>query len=70
MSDFSITWSAHLPEGATRAQIPGGLPSPDAVCDGVTVTGGHARQITEATTGQTALCLAPGATGATDPTVC
>jgi len=61
MNDFSITWSAHLPEGSTQVLIPGGLSAPDAVCNGVAVTGGAVRQITEATTGQTVLCVMPEA---------
>lgn len=59
MSEFTITWTATLPEGTTHVLVPTGLPTPEATPGPVRITGGQYTTITETNTGQSVLLVTP-----------
>jgi hypothetical protein len=58
-STFEVTFRCRVPVGATHVLAPGGLTTPEATCTDLTVEGGTAEAVAEATTGQTALAVLP-----------
>ncbi len=61
MSDFTITWTATLPQGTTHVLVPTGLPTPEATPGPVDIIGGTVAAISEANTGQDVLLVIPTA---------
>lgn len=58
---FDVHYATDLYPGTQTVIVPGGLDTPQGRMVGLSVTGGTARTITEATTGQTAYAVTPEA---------
>ncbi len=61
LTDFKVSYQAAIPDNAAFVLAPAGLDTPHGTCMDVAVTGGSASALTEAHTGQTALCIVPEA---------